>query len=111
MVSGRDWGLYEGRAVSFAAAVSVTWYLNRRLTFGDRRSRRRGAEYGRYLGTQIVGAAINLAIYAGVIAAVPPLASYPVVPLAAGSGLAMVFNFLAARHFAFAGSPSRNDPC
>jgi len=38
------------------------------------------------------------------VAALPAVAAYPVVPLAVGSGVAMVFNFLAARRFAFSGA-------
>jgi putative flippase GtrA len=98
-VSG--WGLYESRALSFALAVTATWYLNRRFTFANRAGVDRKREYSRYFAVQTLGALINLGVYVAVIAAVPALGAYPVVPLAVGSGAAMVFNFVAARHYAF----------
>ena len=102
LVNLNGWGLYESRVVSFGLAVTVTWYLNRRFTFAARAGSDRGREYGRYFGVQTVGALINLGVYVAIVAAVSAVAAYPVVPLAVGSGVAMVFNFLAARHFAFA---------
>ncbi len=101
LVSALGWGLYEARAVSFSLAVSVTWYLNRCYTFTDRISADRKREYARYVAVQIVGALINLGIYILVAGVVPAFAAYPVIPLAAGSAVAMVFNFMASRRFAF----------
>lgn len=101
LVSGLGWGHYGARAISFAAAVSVTWYLNRRWTFARRASADRRREYSRYFAVQTVGAAINLGIYSVCIELLPVLGTYPVIPLAIGAGVAMVFNFLASRHFAF----------
>jgi len=45
-------GLYESRALSFALAVTATWYLNRRFTFARRAGADRGREYGRYFAVQ-----------------------------------------------------------
>jgi len=104
LVIERDWGLYEARALSFALAVTGTWYLNRAVTFRHRASARRGQEYGRYFAVQTAGAAINLGVYVLVVAILPAVAAVPAVPLAAGSGTAMVVNFLASRRFAFTGA-------
>ena len=104
LVSVNGWGLYESRAVSFGLAVTATWYLNRRFTFARRAGADRGREYGRYFAVQTIGALINLGVYVAVVEAVPGVAPFPVVPLALGSAAAMVFNFIAARHFAFAGA-------
>jgi putative flippase GtrA len=103
LVSVNGWGLYESRALSFGLAVTATWYLNRRFTFASRAGTDRRREYGRYFAVQTLGALINLGVYVAIVAAVPAVAAYPVVPLAVGSGAAMVFNFLAARRFAFSG--------
>lgn len=105
LVRAADWGLYESRALSFGLAVTATWYLNRRYTFRHRASEDRAREYGRYLAIQTLGALINLAVYVGVIAALPALATTPVLPLAAGSVLAMGFNFAASRGYAFVRRP------
>ncbi|WP_201243799.1 GtrA family protein [Halochromatium salexigens] len=96
-----DWGVYESRWLSFALAVTVTWGLNRRFTFGQQASRNRSREYGRYAAVQGLGALINLGVYAAVLMIWPVLAAWPVLPLAAGSGVAMLFNFVGARYFAY----------
>jgi len=103
LVRMQQWGLYESRALSFALAVTATWYLNRRFTFSRRAGADRTREYGRYVAVQILGALINLGVYVVVVATVPAVGLYPVVPLAAGSAVAMIFNFVAARGFAFSG--------
>jgi putative flippase GtrA len=99
------WPHYTARALSFATAVTVTWYLNRHWVFSRTSDRTR--EYGAYFSVQVVGAAINLGTYALVIAVVPPLARLPVLPLAAGAALALLFNYSAASRWVFA--PSSKD--
>jgi len=96
------WHHYTARALSFATAVTVTWYFNRHWVFSPTSDRRR--EYGTYFGFQALGAAINLGTYALVIAALPSLARYPVLPLAAGAALALLFNYSAAGRWVFAAS-------
>ncbi|MFP4077218.1 MAG: GtrA family protein, partial [Halochromatium sp.] len=78
-----------------------TWGLNRRFTFAQRAARNRSREYGRYVAVQGLGALINLGVYAVVLMVWPVLEAWPVLPLAAGSGVAMVFNFVGARYFAY----------
>ena len=94
------WPHYLARALSFATAVTVTWYCNRQWVFA--RTEDRAREYGAYFGVQAIGAAINLGTYALVIALVPALARLPLVPLAAGAALALLFNYSAARRWVFA---------
>jgi putative flippase GtrA len=93
------WSPYTARLLSFAAAVTVTWYCNRRWVFV--RTQDVAREYGAYLGVQTVGATINFGTYALLIALVPALARLPVVPLAAGSALALLFNYSAAKRWVF----------
>jgi len=100
LVQLADWSHISARALSFAAAVTVTWYLNRRWVFSPTVDRAR--EYGSYFGVQMVGAMINLGTYASVIAVFPPLAGLPVLPLAVGSALALLFNYTAATRWVFA---------
>ena len=95
------WDHYSARLISFGAAVTVTWYLNRRWTFSQHATTNRKTEYSRYFSVQTVGALLNYGIYAALIAANQTLAHYPVVPLAAGSTVAMVFNFAAAKRFVY----------
>lgn len=102
LVTGMGMGPVSARGVSFSVAVTVTWYLNRKWAFGVDRGVPRGPEYARYLSVQIIGAAINLAVYLVVTMLHPQLGQIPVIPLAIGSGVAMVFNFIAARYWVFA---------
>jgi putative flippase GtrA len=104
LVRMHHWGLYEGRAVSFGLAVSATWRLNRRFTFAAQAGPDQHREYVRYFLTQSIGAAINLGVYVAIVYTVPAVGAWPVVPLAFGSGIAMLFNFLAARSFVFRGA-------
>jgi putative flippase GtrA len=99
LVNGLGWSPYGARVLSFAAAVTCTWYCNRRWVFD--RTLDRAKEYRAYTATQVGGAALNLGTYALIIAAFPALARYPVVPLAAGAALGMVFNYLTAKHLVF----------
>jgi putative flippase GtrA len=92
---------YVGRLVSFPVAASVTWYLNRRWTFISEVYKRKAPEYIRYMVIQIIGAGINLATYALLILFISSLASLPILPLAAGALIAMVFNFLGLQFFVF----------
>lgn len=106
LVNGLEWGVYEARAVSFCAAVTCTWYINRRWVFA--RTRRPGNEYGSYFIVQTVGAGLNLCIYVALIRLVPVLGTVPVVPLSAGAALALLFNYCAVAHFVFGRSARMN---
>jgi putative flippase GtrA len=103
-----SWPHYAARALSFAAAVSVTWQLNRRWVFSATSDSTR--EYGAYFGVQVVGAFINLGTYAVAILVYPPLARVPVVPLAGGAALALLFNYRAAARWVFAAPPEARSP-
>jgi putative flippase GtrA len=110
LVTGLGWGHYGARAISFATAVTVTWYLNRRWTFAKRACSDRRREYSRYFIVQAIGAVINLGVYSLCIELYSPLAAVPIVPLAIGAGIAMIFNFLASRYFAFRGEGGAVSP-
>ena len=95
---------YLARCLSFPPAVLVTWALNRQLVFIShaRTTKTRSAEYGRYFTVQTLGALINLLIYMACLKLWPALKPYPVIALAAGSAVALVFNYLGARWWVFA---------
>jgi len=56
---------YESRAISFPAAVSVTWILNRRFTFDTAppQARRVESQLAIYIWIQLLGALLNLSIF------------------------------------------------
>ncbi|RYY93794.1 MAG: GtrA family protein, partial [Comamonadaceae bacterium] len=57
-------GWYAARVLSFLAAATVTWRLNRRLAFADAAPHASPwREYLAYLSAMLGGAAVNYAIY------------------------------------------------
>jgi len=93
-------GLRSGRIVSYLVAVTATWVLNRRFTFGASR-RRPAVEWARFATTQLAGAMVNLGTYFALIAASSLVARFPVLGVAAGSLAGLAVNFIAARAFVF----------
>ena len=89
------------RALAFVPATIVTWRLNRVFVFGTRGNRRGAQEYARHLGVQGVGIALNFAVFYVAVRLGLGRGSAQLVPLALGSGVAMVFNFIGARHMVF----------
>ena len=96
---GLGWSALPCRAVSFPLAVLVTYWLNHRYTFGSRGGL---AELARYLGSQGLGLVTNLIAYTATIFAVPELDRHALVPLAVGSALGLLVNFVLAKLFVFA---------
>jgi len=96
-----EFSLLHARLCSFATAVTVTWYLNRQHTFFDRKDTRVVHEWGRYAVVNSIGALLNLGIFLWLVYRFTALASWPIIPLAIGASIALVFNFFASRHLAF----------
>jgi putative flippase GtrA len=99
------WGQdpYRARGVSFALAVTLTWYLNRCWAFVPRANQRKATEYARYLAVQLTGAIINLSVYTACLNISTVMRSYPVLPLAIGAAIALAFNYLGAKYVVFTG--------
>ncbi|KQU82655.1 polysaccharide synthesis protein GtrA [Variovorax sp. Root318D1] len=92
-------GWYGARVLSFLAAATATWALNRRYTF--RRSEASVLrEYLGYLVTMLGGAVVNYGAYVLVLNwASGPWA--PAAGVALGSCAGLVVNFLSARYLVF----------
>lgn len=102
-------GWYAARVVSFLAAASATWALNRFFTFKARRSGRPILrEYAHYLLTMLGGALVNYAAYAATLHWLGG-AWAPALGVAIGSCAGLVVNFLAARHLVFGGRRGNAD--
>lgn len=97
---------YSARAISFTVAVTATWYMNRRWVFARSTASMSGREYTSYLLVQIIGAVINLSVFVVIIELVPRLTAVPVIPLAVGAVVGMLFNFSASSRLVF--SDTRN---
>lgn len=104
LVHGYGWGDYTARGISFAVAVTVTWYLNRRFVFTAGQTANRKSEYTRYLAVQGTGMAINFLVYSLCIATNELMDTWPVLALAVGSAVALIFNYVGARLFVFIGN-------
>lgn len=94
-------GWYAARVLSFLAAATVTWQVNRRYTFADAAPRASLLrEYLVYLSAMLGGAAVNYAVYvltlhwlSGTWAAA--------IGVALGSAAGLVVNFVSARYLVF----------
>ena len=92
-----DAGLVGSRVVSFLAAISTTFLLNARYTFG---SSVRQASFSIYVGIQCLGAAINLGTYTALVL-FGPFNEEPLLALVIGSASATISNFVLARRFVY----------
>ncbi len=99
--------LYLSRVVSYLAAASSNWFLNRKFTFAAS-DRPPVEEWGRFLLLQAAGGAVNYGVYALLVTAYGFFAAHPVAAIAIGSIAGMGVNFLTAKFFVF-GDP-RNQP-
>ena len=96
-----EFELLPSRLASFSAAVTITWFLNRRNTFADRKDSRAAREWGRYVVVNSIGAVLNMGIFFSLVYHYSSFAKMPLVPLAMASSIALVFNFFASKHIAF----------
>jgi putative flippase GtrA len=96
-------GLYLGRVVSFLIAATLTWALNRWFTFDAVRGSlvSSGRQWRRYVALTALGAAINYGVYAACLAEFALTRKIPALAVAAGSVVALAFNYLAAKYLVF----------
>lgn len=106
LVHGYGWGEYTGRLLSCMASVTSTWLLNSNFVFASGKVTDRRREYVRYLGLQGVTATINYSVYAVCLISSPVMLKWPVLGVAVGSAVGLVFNFLGARNYVFSGRGS-----
>ena len=102
-------GLYGGRAVSYLAAATTTWALNRAWTFRGQGQAPVMRQWALFVAINLVGFAFNYGTYAALVAGVAFVAQYPVIGVAAGSLAGMLGNFLLSRRFVFGGAARAPD--
>lgn len=101
LVTMASWGPVEARAVAIPVAVLATWLLNRSVTFRNPQCSDALRSLARYVTVSGLGAAVNFAVYTMLVSGSPTMASQPIAPLAVASTIALVFNYLGSKHFAF----------
>ncbi|MBW3656417.1 MAG: GtrA family protein [Gemmatimonadetes bacterium] len=99
LVSWGGWGPIAARAISFPAAVVATWLINRTMTFQDQGPL--GRSLLRYFVVSLGGASVKFVVYTALVLASAQMAALPIVPLAIASVVALMFNYLGSKHFAF----------
>jgi len=92
---------YAARFVSYLAAATVTWWLNRNLAFRDASAARPVRQWASFVATNAVGGAANYAVFATCIAVLPLGARHPVLAVGAGSIAGLLFNFTLSKKFVF----------
>ncbi len=93
--------LLPARIVSFSAAVTTTWFLNRQRTFADSKDTRVVSEWSRYAAVNSIGSVLNMGIFFWLIAQYEVLARIPLIPLGIAASVALVFNFIASKYIVF----------
>ncbi len=95
-----DWHPIPARLPSFLIALTVTFFLNRYLTFkASDVSFKRGAI--KYISANAVSQSINFGIYSVLILVSKFFYNVPILALVVGSGVAMVFSFTLAKFWVF----------
>ncbi|TKC91773.1 GtrA family protein [Trinickia terrae] len=95
-------GLFYGRATSFAAAAFTTWLINRKWTFKDKRSSLDAKyEFAAYFALMIIGGAVNYTVYALMVSKYAVAAEAPIIGVAAGSIAGMFVNLMTSRTLLF----------
>jgi len=95
--------VYLARILSFVPATLVTWLLNRSWAFRATAApvSERQREYLKYFVVQAGGVLVNFAIFSLLVAMLPELKPYPVIPLAAGSAFGLIVNYTGSRLWVF----------
>lgn len=94
-------GLYFGRVLSYMAAASTNWALNRAWTFRGAARGHAGRQWSMFLLVNLLGFAVNYTTYILLVAFWPVASSYPVIAVAAGAVAGLGGNFLLSRRFVF----------
>ena len=87
---------------AFLVAVTFTWWGNRSFTFPDYAAEKGLlAEWAAFLVANSIGALVNAAVYFALIHLAAEPLNNPLLALAAGTIVGMLFNFVASRRFVF----------
>lgn len=94
------WPPIAARVISFVAAATFTWQLNRRFTFRAMPAPG-SAQYVRYLLASSGGFGVNFAVFSAAVLYVQHLRAWPIIALALASAAGLLVNFVLYRHWVF----------
>ena len=92
---------YSARVLSFLAAATSTWWLNRNFTFTATGGGPRARQWLRFVMVNAMGAAINYGAYAVALQLWPLTVAYPAIAVGVGSLAGLAFNFPASKYLVF----------
>ncbi len=92
---------YSGRAVSYVAAATVTWVLNRAFTFKGQGSGSLLRQWATFVFANLSGFAANYGTYAVCITFIPFMQQHKLLALIPASLAGMCFNFAASKKLVF----------
>jgi putative flippase GtrA len=96
-----DMDPYGSRIISFLAAATVTWLLNRRYTFNADRDARLHREWARYVSINAFGGGLNYLTYALCVSQFPLVHRYLFLGVAVGSAVGLLVNYSASKYLVF----------
>ncbi len=94
-------GLYGAGAVSYVAAATGNWLLNRVWTFRGQGGGKVHRQWALFLTTNLLGFTLNRGAYALLVTFVAACAAQPVYAVAAGAVAGMFVNFHLSRSVVF----------
>jgi putative flippase GtrA len=95
---------YTGWLAAFLVAVTFTWWGNRTLTFRSHATRTGLLrEWATFVIANSLGACANFAVYFALVALAAAPLNNPLIAIAAGTLVGMVFNYMASLRFVFRG--------
>ncbi|CAG9175528.1 hypothetical protein LMG23992_02981 [Cupriavidus laharis] len=96
----RDGRPFLAQMLAFPVAATVTWWLNRRYTFGAS-GRAMHHEWLHYVFANLLGWAVNNGVYVALVLCLPLAYKHPSIAVAAGSVAGMFLNFGASKLLVF----------
>ncbi len=94
-------GPWLGRLLSYVAAASFTYALNRAWTFRDRQGDGGARQWARFLLLNLAGFAVNFGVYAMLLVSSATVARWPEIGVGAGALAGLLVNFGLSRRFVF----------
>ena len=94
-------GIYAAALLSYLAAATWTWWLNRAWTFRGLGQGPWWRQWLRFMAVNLVGFVCNRTVFYSLISVSPLVLANPVIALAAGSIAGLFANFALSRRLVF----------